>query len=120
MPFEGTSLMAAFSGKRIARKQPIFFMHEGNRAVRDGKWKLVAKYMDPWELYDLDADRTELRDLAAQQPAVVQRLSAAYEAWAKRTHSEAWSGGRHTDWGQQRQDADAAKKKGGKKKAAEP
>ena len=40
----GTSLVPALSGRKLARKEPIFFVHEGNRAVRDGKWKLVSKY----------------------------------------------------------------------------
>ena len=74
-------------------------MHEGNRAVRDGKWKLVSKYMDPWELYDMDEDRTELRNVAAQHPEVVSRLNATYEAWAKRTFAEQWTGPKRTDWG---------------------
>ena len=44
----------------------MFWEHEGNAAVRIGKWKLVRNYPRPWELYDMDADRTELHDLAAQ------------------------------------------------------
>lgn len=110
-PPEGVSLLPALSGKRFTRKEPIFFMHEGNRAVRDGRWKLVAKWKGDWELYDLEADRTELKDLAAAQPAITQRLAAAHDAWAKRTHSEAWRGGLHTDWGQQRNEGAPAQKK---------
>ncbi|MGH9846764.1 MAG: hypothetical protein ACREEM_49325 [Blastocatellia bacterium] len=66
------------------RAQPIFWEHEGNRAVREGKWKLVAKENQPWELYDLEADRTEMRDLAAKQPEKVKELSAQWDAWAAR------------------------------------
>jgi arylsulfatase len=84
-PMEGVSLAPAFAGKPFTRTQPIFFNHEDNRAVRDGKWKLVALAGKPWELYDLDADRTELHDLAAQQPERVAKMAAQYEAWAKRT-----------------------------------
>lgn len=113
MPLEGTSLMPAFSGQAIKRREPIYFMHEGNRAVRDGKWKLVSKYLGDWELYEMETDRTEQRNVAAQQPAVVAKLAAAWEAWAKRTHSEAWSGKPHTDWGQQPA-AGQGKKKGAK------
>ena len=37
--------------------------------MRDGKWKLVAKGANgPWELYDIDADRTELNNLAEKEP----------------------------------------------------
>ena len=41
-PMEGVSLKPALSGKSLNRKQPIFWEHESNRAVRDGKWKLVS------------------------------------------------------------------------------
>jgi arylsulfatase len=84
MPPEGVSLRAAFNGKPLDRSAPIFFEHEGNRAVRDGKWKLVAKNKKPWELYDTEADRTELNDLAGSQPERVRTMSSQYEAWAQR------------------------------------
>ena len=60
---EGVSLRPAFEGQPLDRKQPIFWEHEGNKAVRDGRWKLVQKWRGPWELYDMEADRTELHDL---------------------------------------------------------
>ena len=117
IPMQGTSLVPAFSGSKVARKEPIFFMHEGNRAVRDGKWKLVSKYMDPWELFDMEADRTELRNLAAAQPEVVARLASAYDTWAQKSFAEPWTGPRRTDWGSEiKTDAPAAPAKGRKKK----
>ncbi len=83
-PLEGVSLAPAFAGRPLARKQPLFWEHESNRAVRDGRWKLVAMEDKPWELYDLVADRTEMHDLAAQQPERVRELAAAWDAWARR------------------------------------
>jgi arylsulfatase A-like enzyme len=53
-------------------------------AVRVGQWTLVRKYPGDWELYDMDADRTELTDLAAQHPERVRDMAAHYDAWAKR------------------------------------
>ena len=85
-PMEGISLKPVFSGQPMERSQPIFFNHEDNRAVRDGQWKLVALAGKPWELYDIQADRTELHDLAAQHPDRVASMSGQYELWAKRTH----------------------------------
>ena len=38
---EGVSLVPAFKGESLNRGKPIFWEHEGNRAVRDGQWKLV-------------------------------------------------------------------------------
>ena len=83
-PLEGRSLVPAFEGKPIQR-DALYWEHEGNRAVRVGKWKLVAKGSKAeWELYDLDADRTELNNLAAQDPERVRQMTALWDAWAKR------------------------------------
>lgn len=60
----------------------LFFEHQGNRAVRRGKWKLVALDDQPWELYDFSVDRTEMNDLAAKYPEKVEDLNAAWETWA--------------------------------------
>jgi arylsulfatase len=83
-PLEGKSLVPAFANRPIER-EGIYWEHEGNRAVRVGKWKLVAKSPGgKWELYDMEADRTELNDLAAKEPARVQELVGRWEAYAKR------------------------------------
>jgi arylsulfatase A-like enzyme len=83
---EGVSLRPALLGQSLARSQPIFWEHEGNRAVRAGQWKLVAKENGTWELYDMAADRTELNNLAAQHPDKVKELSAQWELWAARAN----------------------------------
>ncbi len=100
-PPEGVSLVPAFNGGEVTRRQPLFFMHEGNRAVRDGRWKLVSKHLDEWELYDMQADRTEMRNIASANPGKVKELAAAYDAWAARTNTHPWTGPRRTDWGQE-------------------
>jgi arylsulfatase len=67
-----------------------FWEHEGNRAVRQGKWKLVSRFSGGWELYDLEADRTELHDLAGKHPDVVKELLGRYEKWAARVGVRPW------------------------------
>jgi arylsulfatase len=62
----------------------LFWEHEGNAAVRVGPWKLVRKFPGPWELYDMDADRTEMNDLAAQHPDKVREMKDLYAAWTER------------------------------------
>ena len=54
----------------------MFWEHEGNAAVRIGQWKLVKRYPRAWELYDMDADRTELHDLAAAAAGAGRRHGA--------------------------------------------
>ena len=84
IPVEGTSLAPIFSGKKINRDKPLYWEHEGNRAVRHGDWKLVAKSLKgKWELYNIPADRTEMHNLATTHPDRVATMSAQYKTWAK-------------------------------------
>jgi arylsulfatase len=83
LPLEGTSLVPVFS-RDGGERAPMFWEHEGNAAVRIGKWKLVRAHPGAWELYDMDADRTELHDVAARHPDRVADMARQYEDWAKR------------------------------------
>ena len=78
----GATLRPSLTGKPLNRTEPIYWEHEGNRAIRSGKWKLVAKENKPWELYDMDADRTETHDLSSTYPDRVAQLSAQWQTWA--------------------------------------
>jgi arylsulfatase len=79
-PPPGKSLVPAFAHDGTVRHEDLWWEHAGNRAIRVGDWKLVATGRDgPWELYDLAADRTESRDLAAQHPAKVEELARLWQ-----------------------------------------
>jgi arylsulfatase A-like enzyme len=82
-PLEGQSLRPVLE-LELPERAPMFWEHEGNAAVRIGQWKLVRKFPDPWELYDMERDRTELHDVSAQHPDRVRAMLAQYEAWAQR------------------------------------
>jgi len=82
-PAEGKSLRPVFEGKSLGDRR-LFWEHEGNRAMRDGKFKLVSQRPKDWELYDLDADRTELSDLSKKMPDKMSAMVRDYDAWAKR------------------------------------
>jgi arylsulfatase len=86
-PMVGKSFLNTLNNKDVViHKEPIFFEHEGNRAVRSGKYKLVSAYNyegeQKWELYDMKADRTEMNDLSEQMPEKVKDMSAQYNEWA--------------------------------------
>ena len=87
---EGKSLLAIFEGKKRRGHEVIYWEHEGNRAVRQGKWKLVSAHKGPWELYDLEADRTELDNLADKYPQKVEQLKELYESWVSRCGVRPW------------------------------
>jgi arylsulfatase len=98
VPMEGKSLIPYFEGESLDERA-LFWEHEGNRAVRLGRWKLVSKAaVDPfewwdyaklpeakWELFDMEADRTELHDLSDVHPQKVAQLSEMWMDWANRT-----------------------------------
>ena len=72
----------ARSSRRTARSthDSLWWLHEGNRALRVGDWKIVAAGKDsPWELYDLSADRSETKNLAAEKPEKVRELAAIWK-----------------------------------------
>jgi arylsulfatase len=84
----GKSLVPVLTGARseVDRNEPIFWERAGNRAVRKGNWKLVSDYeKNKWELYDVEKDRGETTDVAAENPQVVRDLAFQYLQWAART-----------------------------------
>jgi len=95
--FDGQALAGVLTGKsQASRKGSLFFRRPADRrsfygvsklpdlAVRNGRWKLLCSYdgSNP-QLYDLDADRAETKNIAQEHPDVVRRLSAEVVAWHK-------------------------------------
>lgn len=83
-PLEGKSLLPLLRTGHREGHESICWSMAGHRAVRVGSWKLVAPPNGPWELYDLSTDRTELHDLAAEQPDRVRSMAAIFDTWSKR------------------------------------
>jgi arylsulfatase A-like enzyme len=84
-PTEGVSLKPLLNGHLWEGAGTLFFEHEGNRAVRQGQWKLVSqKPENKWELYNISTDRGEQNDVSAQHPDIVKNLETMYNQWATR------------------------------------
>jgi arylsulfatase len=88
-PLEGQSLRPAFENKTVEH-HPIGWEHEGNKGFRDGKWKLVS-CGSGWELYDMESDRTELKNLSTVYPEKKNEMIKKYEDWATRVGVVNWN-----------------------------
>ena len=86
LPLEGISLLPAFLGKKSNQHDALYWEHLGNKAVREGKWKLVSVDKGEWELYDMEADRTEMNNLVKTFPETAKRLEGMWENWAVRAN----------------------------------
>lgn len=77
----GKSLVATFTADVPVQRECLWWLHEGNRAVRTGDWKLVAAKNEPWELYDLATDRAEQVNLAARLPDKARELELLWQKY---------------------------------------
>lgn len=88
---EGASMVEVLRGAtKPLHEEPICIEHEGKRLVRHFNWKLVGYPDKPWELYDVDEDRSESIDRSKDRPYVTKRLGKAYDQWAKRVGVLPW------------------------------
>lgn len=87
----GMSLLPVLqnSSQPIVRPKPLWWLHEGNRAIRDGDWKAVAAKDQPWELYDLVTDPNETKDLAREFPGKLSVLSRSWQDMESRFYQTA-------------------------------
>lgn len=89
IPLEGKSLVPTFDNRPIER-EALYWEHQATRAIRLGKWKLVAdkntgpRYEGEWELYDMKEDRTELNNFAEKYPERVKTMAEMWHQWAER------------------------------------
>jgi len=83
--FDGVSMRYSFGDPSAASARPTqFYSMLGSRAIWHDGWKAVTTHPtisgwshfndDTWELYHTDVDRSELHDLAAEQPDKLREL----------------------------------------------
>ncbi len=75
----GKSLLPTCVSDGAVTHEFLWWLHEENKAIRVGDWKLVAAKNGPWELYDLKTDRAESNNLADQQPDKARELAVKWE-----------------------------------------
>lgn len=81
--FPGKSLSYLWSDRKHPERT-YCWEHEGNKAIRKGKWKLVKEQKDTyWELYDLQTDPVEMNDLSGMETEKVKELLKEYLIWEK-------------------------------------
>ncbi len=91
----GKSLMPIFLGStKEIHDEPIFWEHEGNKAVRLGEYKLVMDWekdvYDNWELYNITKDRTEQNNLINELPDIANDMITMYSDWADKIRVLPW------------------------------
>jgi len=93
IPLEGISLTPVFKDEDLLNRA-FFWEHEGNKAVRLGKYKLVSKWKKEseynWELYDLETDRSELNNLIGIMPEKAKEMENLWKDWAKKADVLTW------------------------------
>ena len=82
-PLQGKSLVPILNGESREPHDALYFNFSVNRAIRVGDMKLVSFRSSPWELYDLSKDRTELNNLADEQPELVKAMGDSWHHWAQ-------------------------------------
>lgn len=80
----GLSLAPAFDGGKRELHDTLCWAILKGKAARQGRWKVVRYDKEPWRLYDVVNDRTELTDLSDKYPEKSKQLIAAWEDWAKK------------------------------------
>jgi len=92
-PLAGSSLTPTFENGNLADRI-LYWEHEGNKAIRQGKYKLVSRWKKNseynWELFDLEKDRTETNNLMAEMPEKANEMEELWKAWAKKTGVLTW------------------------------
>ncbi|MFN0107113.1 MAG: sulfatase-like hydrolase/transferase [Bryobacteraceae bacterium] len=87
--FDGVNLLP-FLNNNATPHEALFWRGGNGRAVRKGKWKLVEFGDQFSQLFDLETDIGETRDLTAKHPDVVKDLRTAWKTWSGQMAKPAW------------------------------
>lgn len=97
---DGVSFAPVLTGKPMPEREGLYwhYPHYSNQggkpgsAVRAGRWKLIEFFeTQRFELFDLEKDIRESRNLAAEHPDVVKQLSQQLAGWRERVGAQIMS-----------------------------
>ena len=81
-PIDGINLLPLLDGKMDQRSEPIGFLYSGQSAFSDNQYKIYKqKNGKTWQLYDLTNDPSETKDLAKEKPAILAKMTKAFDLW---------------------------------------
>lgn len=81
-PMQGESLLPVFLGKNVQREKPIFWEWQNGQAAYHNNYKVVKNGLDnPFELYNLETDPTETKNLATENPEKAEELEKLFLEW---------------------------------------
>ncbi len=80
----GRSFASILKNNEMLPSRTLYFSLFNNMAVVDSGWRMVTAYDQPWQLYDLTNDRTEMNDLADSNPQRLQAMLALQKAYQER------------------------------------
>ena len=81
--WKASLLFPFFLDRERKGHENLYFHFGSDRALRQGRWKIVSAKGGRWELYDLENDRTELTDLSEKNPKRVEMMSRIWFDIAK-------------------------------------
>ena len=89
---DGVDLIPFLTGEKQGRPHDTLYWRRGggNRAIRDGDWKLLRYKAGAPMLFNLAEDPAERTDLAEAQPERVKLLQAKYKVWSGRMMRPRW------------------------------
>lgn len=88
LEMEGQSLLPLLTenSEKFNRDRALYWEHAGSKAVRDQQWKLVQVHKGPWELYNMDEDRSEIKNVIDEYPDRAEKMQQMYNDWANRAY----------------------------------
>jgi arylsulfatase len=81
-PMVGKSLLPVFKGQEREAHEALYWQFSIAKAVRQGEWKLVRSgSKNPWALYNMENDPTEMKDLAKAHPERSAAMAQLWDNW---------------------------------------